>query len=381
MRSSNKLQTILVGTALIGIMAAGCTMDAQSSSEPTSTASSALTSGAAAFVWSNVITGSGNGVSDYNSSGGSILVTQVATGQYHVDFAGLAGSAGAGNVQVTANGSHGERCKVAGWGASGTALRATVYCFTATGAPLNSTFTASFVQRTDFPGAEGAYLWAYSPSSTSYTLSSSYQWNSANAAMSITHTPGSGDYTVSLGGQNLGGGTVQVTAYGSDNAYCKVGGWGGTVDVRCFNGSNGQPIDSAFTMIFDTKSPNNIPSYTYVWANQPTSASYQPSPSYEHGSLNTECGTSITEPNVTIGRISTGNYEIFFPGMASVTANPDYVKVTGYGAGSDTCEVVAFSATGANAQSFAQVQCTSANGTPVDAFYTITYSSFAYTLC
>jgi hypothetical protein len=371
--------------ALFVITGAGCTAEvqpghpgSQSSSEPTAMAQAALTSGAAAFVIFD-----GEGVDEsYNSTGGSVSVVSLPypkVGQYQVSFNSLGSNGNFGDVQVTAFGSNGERCNVVSWVPSGTALVASVNCFGPTGAALDSGFMASYVRRTDAPGPEGAYLWASLPSSASYQVTGGFAWNSTNGAISIVHTPGSGLYSVNLAGQNLSGGTVQVTAYGAGNAYCKVENWGGTnVNVACFNGSNGQPVESKFDLVYDTKSPNNTPSYTYAWANQPTSNSYSPLATYEHGSLNSECGP-ITEPNVTITRLATGLYFIDFPGMASIAATPLFVKVTGYGGGSDTCEVADVGVNDADGEAW--VNCFSANGTNVDATFTITYSSFAYTVC
>jgi hypothetical protein len=290
------------------------------------------------------------------------------------------GDIAGGDVQVTAYGAGSERCKVDYWGSSEGTLQAFINCYTAGGALADSLFTANYVRRAGTPGPEGAYVWAYDAYSSSYDPATVYQWNSTGGAISISHTPETGDYAVTLGGQDLNGGTVEVTAYGGGNSYCKVGGWGGTTAyVNCFDGSTGDPVESQFTLIFSTKSPNNIPSYTYAWADQPWTSSYNPSTSYERGILQTECGVELTMPNATITRSSVGRYTVQFPGMASISAYPSNVKVTGYSYGSDTCKVVGWWSSGADA--FAEVACFDAGGTAVDAYYTITYSSFAYTLC
>jgi hypothetical protein len=389
-----------LGSLLFGV--AGCSGEAGSGAESegapaevAATAKQALAPGSdAAFVWSSSLTGSitASSAYSYNSSGGTNQITQIGTGQYRVDFPGV-GSIVGGDVQVTAYGSGSERCKVASWGSSGSTLQVYVNCFTTTGVATNSLFTANYVRRSDHPGIEGGYVWAHNQSSASYTPGSTYSWNSTGGAISITHTPGSNSYAVSLGGQNLSGGTVEVTAYGSSNSYCKVAGWGGSsINVVCFTGS-GAPTESQFDLIFSTKSPspfdyranspNNTWSFSYAWAYSPSAASYTLSGSYQLGVVS--CCTDgagypfgPAQAPGTITRSSAGSYTVKFPGMATLSTGPSNVKVTGYGSGSDTCKVVGWYTSGNDA--FANVACFNSAGVRVDALYTITYSSFAYTI-
>ncbi len=52
-----------------------------------------------------------------------------------------------------------------------------------------------------------------------------------------------------MGSKILNAGKVQVTAYGSGNAQCKVTGWGSTsADVLCF-APNGAPADTYNTVL------------------------------------------------------------------------------------------------------------------------------------
>jgi hypothetical protein len=365
--------------ALVALASTSCAMDVPSETESTGSAAEALTTDARQdfFVWSNILTGSGNANSGYSYNGVSSTpnrITQLATGQYRVDYDAVAGYASGGHVQVTAYGSSGERCKVAKWQASGQTLQVFVNCFAATGAPLNSMFTTSFTWRSGNIGPETAYLWANQQSASSYTLSTSYQWNSTGGAMSVTHTPGSGRYLVTLGGQDLSGGTVEVTAYGAGNAYCKVGGWGGTsVDVECFNGSNGAPVESQFDLLFSKKAPRgSLATYTYLWADQPWTSSYNPSTYYERGNTDAQYCHPTTQPNATITRSAVGSYNVRLPGMGTAPSVTN-VKVTGYSTGSDTCEVVNWYPSGADA--YVNVKCFGASGSPADAYYTLTFSS------
>jgi len=388
MKHSQSIRSISSFGLLMTSVLTGCALNSQP--EPgdeaigSTSQASTVVPGDKGFVWSNNATGSFNAVPSfsYNSSGGTNHITQTTTGSYNVDFPGL-GSVVGGDVQVTAYGSGSERCKTNGWQSIGSTLRVLVSCFDTTGAFVNTLFTASYIRRSDQPGADTAYVLAGIPSSPSYnTTGSPYSWNSAAAGgAAITHTPGTGSYVVTLAGQNMSGGTVEVTALGVSSEYCKVAGWGGNIiNVACFNGATGQPAESIFTVLFSSKSPNSTPSSTYAWANQPSSASYHPSATYELGLLNVDTNSSpiVVPTPATITRSSPGRYLVQFPSMASIVSTPSNVKVTGYLNSSDTCKVVGWFPSGADA--FVNVACFSATGTPVDAYYTITYSSFAYTI-
>jgi hypothetical protein len=178
----------------------------------------------------------------------------------------------------------------------------------------------------------------------------------------------------------LSKGTVQVTAYGSGNAFCKVVGWGGTaVTVACF--SNGSAAESRFDLLFSTRSPNGTPSSSYLWANQPSTPSYNPSSTYALGLLSVDCCSDpiVVSTPPTITRTASGQYTVRLPAMASISAFPLNVKVTGYGSGTGSCQVSSVSQSGADA--IVKVNCFTPFGGPFnDQFFTLTYSSFAYTI-
>ena len=372
----------VVGLVLAsGLM--GCALESQGEGgESVGSASQAWLKapGTAGFVFSDKLTGSFSAqpARSYNSSAGVNVISNIATGVYRVDFPGI-GSPG-GNVQVTAHGADNMRCKVSDWVNSGTTLQVTVRCFDGSGNPANSLFTAQYLRRTDTPGSEAAYVWSFNSTSPGYNPDSGRAWSSTGQAMSISNT-GDGIYNVNLPGQDMSGGTVEVTAFGTNNVYCKVIGWfSSTAQVRCFNGGSGAPQNSQFVLLFSSKVPHNTPASTYVWAHDPSSASYAPVSPWTLGLISHEGNnnphSAIASP-VNITRSGTGRYRVFLPLMASMHNNPSSVKVTGYGFDGDTCKVRSWAISGADAN--VDVACFSSLGAPVDALYTLTYSSFATT--
>jgi hypothetical protein len=372
---------------LIGAASAACAMDSRTEAEPTAAVSSALLSGASAYVLVQSLTsaaesGPASTLWSYNSTGGTNYISWLGTGEYEVDFQGLGGSPN-GNIQLTSVGGLGERCSVGYWTTSGTTLQSFVDCFTAQGQPYNASFEISYVFRSDTPGPEGAYLWAGSPSASGYGVEG-YTWNSAGGLNYIRHTPGTGTYQVYLGGQNLSGGTVQVTGYGG-KTYCKVGWWaaGEYIDVECFDGTTGHSAESAFDLVFSTKSPLSTALYTYAYASEPTWASYNPNPGWEHGSATNSCSSvPFTEPNATITHSESkpGAYHIVFPGMGSSPWHNNVI-VTAYGTGSESCELTDWGGTTSNGTGFADILCTNAMGVPVDTNYVVTFSTTIPIVC
>jgi hypothetical protein len=335
----------------------------------------------AGFVRVTSTSGSGAPSTAYsmNTTGGSNLVTWLATGSARVDFPGLGKSVG-GHVQVTAFGTSNARCKVSSWFPSGTTLRAQVNCYTPSGAATSTPFAVSYQRRAGTPGVEGGYVWADQPTASSYTPSTIYQWNSTGALNTIQRT-GVGTYRVVFPGQTFTGGTVEVTAYGGGSDYCKVEGWfndgaSQNVNVRCFS-TSGAPVDALFTAKFTRGSPTSAKSFGFVWAHQPTTSSYQPDSTYQLVSVGSACG-QLTRGPVSITRSSTGRYNVTFTGLPGSSSFRSHVKVTAYGTGSETCKVRSWTP---SSNSSAEVACYNANGTAADTLFTVSYSSTAGSAC
>jgi hypothetical protein len=274
-----------------------------------------------------------------------------------------------------------DRCKVHHWESFGTTLQVFVNCFNPAGGMANSLFALNYVRRSDLPGPQAAYVFAHNPSSPLYDATSPYSWNSTGGKITISHQPGTGSYAVALPGQDLAGGTVEVTAYGDGNQHCKVASWGnGFVNVACFHGTTGAPAESRFTMLFSRKSPNGTPSSSYAWVDQPFSSNQNPN--YQLGLLH-DPSSPTSEPSVvstpvSLTRTGVGRYSVVFPAMASFAPFPANVKVTAYGTGSEVCKATSWGK-GIGSDGAAEVRCFTAAGQAVDTRFTVTYSSFALT--
>jgi hypothetical protein len=205
-----------------------------------------------------------------NPSNSPVSITRTGMGQYTVSFQNFGGHGQAGgNVQVTAYGGYNEYCKVVNWNSSGTDFLVNVHCFTPLGYPVDTRFDAQAIW--PISRLQHGFAWADQPTAASYTPSSTYAYNAAGGPITITRS-GAGLYAVrfaNLGGHGVAGGTVQVTAYGSDSAHCKVDRWSSAgpdfiADVRCFTAA-GDPVDTYYSVrawwLVAIASPN---SYTFT---------------------------------------------------------------------------------------------------------------------
>lgn len=206
------------------------------------------------------------------------------------------------------------------------------------------------------------YAWANDPTSSSYTPSETYSYNSTGDMITITRNR-AGNYTVrfaSLTDSTLGG-NVQATAYGGGSETCKVANWGpnGTnldVNVVCFTAS-GRPVDTQYTVraVFGSIAHKSA----YVWGNDPTTGFYTPSESY---AFNSSRGA------ISIKRAGVGDYLVRLPEMASKTSGGN-LQANAYGTGSETCKVVHWVEDGKDLE--ARVRCFSVTGNPIDARYSV----------
>jgi len=212
-----------------------------------------------------------------------------------------------------------------------------------------------------------AFVWLDTPDASMCVVPAEHQWNSASPWTPVNEVcqDDIGQYSVLLPGLAASAGTVQVTAYGSDSAHCKVASWApaGTnqrIRVRCFTAA-GAPVDSQFTLSYTNLTGTGGYPLAYAFNSQPTTADYTPPLNYQFNS---------TGASNTITKLSgAGRYMVKLPGLAAASAGN--VQVTAYGPGSEWCTVWNWGPNG-TAQ-HVQVQCYNAAGALVDSKFTVSY--------
>lgn len=98
----------------------------------------------------------------------------------------------------------------------------------------------------------------------------------------------------------------------------------------------------------------------FVWAHNPTAASYTPSATYAHNSAGGP---------ITVTRSAAGQYAVRFAGLGGQGMAGGHVQVTAYGPGSEHCKVQSWGSFGADF--VANVRCFTAAGASVDTRYTV----------
>jgi hypothetical protein len=352
--NTTKILQVLLATSLLCLQAFGAV----------SSAANPVDYG---FAWVSISASVGPTYS-YNTSGGPITVSRSSPGIYTVSFADLGGPGG--NVQVVAYGSDSTRCKVSGWGSSGSTQNVGVRCHTPSGSLVNSAFVVQYERQTSGGDRDGAYLVATQPSTSSYDLEDSpWSWNSTGGTNHITRT-GTGTYEVSLPGLGAWAGSVKVTAYGgSGGEHCNVGGWGPSgseqeVTVRCF-GTSGAAVDTFFSLnYFGNHEVSVYNEGAYALAHSATLASYEPVELWSYNS-----GIKCLIGSNLAGRFSTGRYFMRHTLIDDINSS---VHVTAYGTDSKYCKVERWSPFGDGVE--VRSRCYASTGSLSDTQYVETYA-------
>lgn len=274
----------------------------------------------------------------YDSAGGNVQIVPISTGYYKVLFGKLYNGVGVSDVQVTAYETSGY-CVSDGWVWTGTTVEAWVKCFDAAGTLANTAFDLLYQDRSGVFGSSSkglAFVWANEPSSASYTPDLGYQYNSTGATNTITRSA-TGTYAVDLPGLDPEHSNVQVTAYASSAARCKLASWysdgatGTTVYVLCFDGS-GNPADKEFNLAYAVQDPYGLTTASgsrgaWVWAGNATNSSYTPNVTWNYNGFG--------GGHNTVTHSGTGDYTMTVPGSSGYSTSN--VFVTAYGPDSDYC--------------------------------------------
>jgi hypothetical protein len=184
----------------------------------------------------------------YNPAGATRIYRD-GVGRYRVVFSGMGAylpQGFGGNVQANAVGANKVHCIVERWTGSPD-LSITVECYAPSGARADTKFTTMVTA----PASHLAYVWANDPTNQSYTPNSDYAFNPMGGDVTITRN-GVGAYTVrwtAVDGEIRDFGNAQVTAWGFNNAQCRLSGYGlDAAHVMCY-GPTGAPMDTYYTVL------------------------------------------------------------------------------------------------------------------------------------
>lgn len=213
-----------------------------------------------------------------------------------------------------------------------------------------------------------AFGFAWSDQLTgTFNPSSSYDVNTGGGAITVQNTA-TGRYTVTFAGLGGPSGNAQVVAHGNDSTRCKVESWfqsgsNELVNVLCHNPA-GALTNSRFVVRYGRTSGGVGPS-AYLWADQPSTASYTPTSAY---SFNSTGGTN------TITRAAAGTYTVNLPGLGGFNGN---VLVTAHGNSSTHCNVALWGSGAGNRP--IEVRCWSTAGVLTDSTFSLAFDGAGVT--
>lgn len=308
-----------------------------------------------------------------NSSGGTNTVERLGTGQYKVSFGLISGSSCTsenhgceGTVMVSALGASQRECLPL---EMGTVPNVVVYvdCFDRLGNHADSGFSVNYLaSRADV--GRFAYLYAQDPDNSGYTPEGAYNYNSVSAVDNNVERQGPGLYWAYLYGPTHAGtlGNVQVAAtFGT----CKIEARDDTntpqvysrVVIRCrdFGAADvGETFWLTFTDQFGMAGPSGVDS-AYVFANKPTTSSYQPAAAFRYSSAGQA---------TTVTRTGVGRYVVTLNGMPVGGS----AQVTAVGTDKVLCQLSSIRKKGSPQK--VGVACYKPNGSLADSKFSLTFT-------
>jgi len=236
---------------------------------------------------------------------------------------------------------------------------------------LGACSTTGFTDR--MPAAyEYGYVWADDPTGASSLPDPTYQETSSSQPATMLRLA-TGHYELTFPGLNGSSGTVQVSPYGTAGEMTTVERWvpsgsDAQVLVRMFD-AKGQPSDGRFTAIFTIVPGSEISGQeiSYVWANEPSSASYTPAVGYQHR-------PDETSP-INVRRLGVGDYVVHMPGVGGTLPgdphNGGIVHASLYGPTAGWAQVAWWER--GSSDLTARVLCFGPAGSPADSRFTLSH--------
>lgn len=300
-----------------------------------------------------------------------ITIKRNSAGKYTVTIPN-AGQHVSGVPQVVGYGSN-NSAQVSSWNSWDNNLMIHVSVFSPNAQPVDGEFVLFFYKESDRV-ANTAYQWVDYP----LFLTSFYRYNPKGENRVIR--VGTGRYELTFSGIDEDPyassgqyGNVIATAYGREPRRIKISGWSHAGDqvkvtVQLYNASgllaDGQFIASYISdFSLGQCNSSDCGDYgAYVWADNPTAASYTPSLSYQV--------TNSSATRITIQRLGTGFYKVTLPNIKST--NSTMAIATAYGS---TGNYVAIEKWIGNTSGGTDVfvKCFTQTGTEVNGQFTLFY--------
>lgn len=339
----------------------------------------AAAEGSGAHVWANNSTAASyTPAAAYTDSNGRLgpanaeTIVRTAVGTYRVELPNVAPS-GSSIALATAYGSSSNYASVSSWFSNGSGgSEVVVKTYTAAGASVDSQFTLLYLTNRPAAAQEVAWAWvAPAGAGATFTPSLAYQYTRSGNPITVARDPAQQNrFLVTIPDVAPSSGVVHACAYGG-NHTAVVNSWilsGNNVvaAVELFTPTGGPADNAAFTIHY-RRDGNNGNREAYLWADNPTSASYTPSPFYSWNG---------NRPDPTITRSAAGQYQVRIPGLGnSASGEFGHVQVTPYSGSMLRAKVQSWF--GSAGDLLVDVRCTDAAGVLTDGRFVLSYNESA----
>lgn len=307
-----------------------------------------------------------------NASGGDVSIGHPSPGDYIVTFERLAraDTSWRETVMLTMSPGSATHCHVNDWrdAANGRDLEVSVSCYATDNRKANGSFSVLVVGGGSL---EGRHSFVYSPdSSQSYSPPAAAVFNSSGQAVAVNRV-GSGSYRVDVNNpRTTGAENFFITTIGNPSATCVLGAWsyGSYGNASCV-GATGS-VDARFAMQL-IEGGRRGRMFGFAWASSPTQAlgsEYVPSPTYQRMSN----GREVAITRTTSSYVTSGVYDVRFPGFGPLVAGRHSVQVSSYSSGRVSCAVAGQSTVTGNQDLVVRVNCYDRySATPTNAYFTV----------
>lgn len=305
--------------------------------------------GSGAHVWAHLATQTNYTPSaSYTDSNGRFgppddeTVRRISTGFYRVNLPNV-DPGKSSTVQVTAFGTSPRYASVGGWlgdGCGGTNVVVRVH--DQSGNLVDGQFNLLYLSSR--PASKPSIGWAFinpAGQGTTFTPDPTYSYSSAGQPITVTRGNFAHEYTITFEGLAPRPGGVPIVAplNGSHAVIVRHIDTVSTPDVTVFVdtwGPNGLPAPNAPFTILWRQGGESGTRRAYAFSTQPTSPSTPMHPIYHWNDGR----------GAVVNRISQGNYQAVFYGLAPQGAERGNVQVSAYGAGLKRAKVVSWGASG-----------------------------------
>jgi hypothetical protein len=311
----------------------------------------------------------------FNSAGGAISVTPLATGSYNVHFEGLSrpgmslsnpNGVGSETVVTTAHYSvyaPPATCNVLTWMSwlSVSRLTARVDCFnSATGQPVDAPFSILVVGNGALP-PRNAFALANQPTATLYTPDPKYSYTTGPGALGVSRVGvGSWDWRMGTGSP---AGAIHLVNAATNTEVCRIAEYKSLgPNVRCSN-TDGAPRDVVYQLLQVSRGRENK-RFGFAWADQATRTTpYAPYAGYAYNS---------TGGPVQVQRLGVGEYTVSFAGLwtSDPTGHREVVQLSAFGAGFAACRTMGVYRQQSSTL-VVQVHCTNHDGQLADSRFNV----------